>query len=70
MPPGYNLAQLALKWILNHDAVSVVIPGALNVNQIENNFDISNMENIDTLMPLINNIYKKYIKKDNHDLWD
>ncbi len=70
LPPDYNLAQLALKWILNHDAVSVVIPGALDVNQVENNFDISNKESIDNLMPLINNIYEKYIKKDNHDLWD
>ena len=28
IPEGFSLSQLALKWILMHDAVSVIIPGA------------------------------------------
>ena len=28
VPPGMTLTQMALRWILDHDAVSVVIPGA------------------------------------------
>jgi aryl-alcohol dehydrogenase-like predicted oxidoreductase len=31
------MAQLALRWILDHDAVSTVIPGASNVEQAESN---------------------------------
>ena len=34
---GETMAQLALRWILDHDAVSTVIPGATNVEQAESN---------------------------------
>src|SRR5690606_451670 len=33
VPEGATLAQLALRWILMHEAVSVVIPGAKNPRQ-------------------------------------
>ena len=33
VPEGATLAQLALRWILDHEAVSVVIPGARNPEQ-------------------------------------
>ncbi len=35
--PGETMAQLALRWILDHDAVSTVIPGASHVEQAESN---------------------------------
>jgi len=70
LPPNYNMSQLALKWILSHDQVTVVIPGALNEFQVEKNSVISEKENIDELMPKIKLIYDKLIKKDNHNLWD
>jgi aryl-alcohol dehydrogenase-like predicted oxidoreductase len=34
---GETMAQLALRWILDHDAVSTVIPGATTVEQAESN---------------------------------
>ena len=34
---GQPLAQLALSWLLSHDAVSVVIPGAKTVAQVRDN---------------------------------
>jgi aryl-alcohol dehydrogenase-like predicted oxidoreductase len=34
---GETMAQLALRWILDHDAVSSVIPGATNVEHAESN---------------------------------
>lgn len=34
---GQTMAQLALSWILSHDAVSVVIPGAKTVHQVKDN---------------------------------
>jgi len=37
VPPGATLAQLALRWIIDHPAVSVVIPGARNPAQARAN---------------------------------
>ena len=45
-----------------HDAVSVVIPGAINSNQIQSNCEASDLQNIDDKMPLIKKIYDELIK--------
>jgi aryl-alcohol dehydrogenase-like predicted oxidoreductase len=37
MPPGMTMAQMALRWILDHDAVSVIIPGASSPAQAREN---------------------------------
>ena len=37
VPEGATLAQLALRWILMHDAVSTVIPGARSAEQAQAN---------------------------------
>jgi myo-inositol catabolism protein IolS len=37
VPPGVPLAQWALAWCLQHPAVSAVIPGSKNVEQLESN---------------------------------
>lgn len=37
VPAGMTMAQMALRWILDHDAVSVVIPGASRVEQVTSN---------------------------------
>jgi len=37
VPPGLNMAQMALRWILDHDAVSVIIPGASRPEQVRSN---------------------------------
>lgn len=42
-PEGMTLAQMALRWILDHDAVSVVIPGASRPAQVVDNAAISEM---------------------------
>ncbi len=40
-PEGMTLAQMALRWILDFDAVSVVIPGASRPSQVMDNAAIS-----------------------------
>jgi len=42
-PEGMTLAQMALRWILDHDAVSVVIPGASRPSQVLDNAAISEL---------------------------
>jgi len=37
VPPGFTMAQLALGWILEHEAVSCVIPGAKRPAQVDDN---------------------------------
>jgi aryl-alcohol dehydrogenase-like predicted oxidoreductase len=37
VPPGVDMAQWALAWCLNHDAVACVIPGCKSVAQVESN---------------------------------
>ena len=70
LPKNYSISQLALKWILMHDAVSVVIPGAVNPKQVENNCAVSDLEKIDKEMPLIRKIYNDLIKDDVHHRWN
>ncbi len=43
VPPGFTMAQFALKWILMFDAVSCVIPGAKRPDQVEDNCDASSL---------------------------
>ncbi|MCC5023231.1 MAG: aldo/keto reductase [Candidatus Synoicihabitans palmerolidicus] len=37
VPEDMTMAQFALRWILDHDAVSAVIPGARNPEQVAGN---------------------------------
>jgi len=68
-PDGFSLSQLALKWILMHDAVTVVIPGAKNSVQALNNISASSLPNISDLMKNIEEIYSVHLKEDVHPRW-
>lgn len=68
--PNANLAHLALQWILSFDAVSTVIPGASNVDQLLSNIQVSGREAIKAgEMETIKAIYDKRIKELVHHLW-
>ncbi len=69
LPKNFTLSQLALKWILMHDEVTVVIPGAINSKQVRENTLVSDKEAISDIMPQIKTIYEKYIKDDVHHRW-
>tara|TARA_B100000378_G_scaffold214109_1_gene177156 strand:+ start:69 stop:1052 length:984 start_codon:yes stop_codon:yes gene_type:complete len=69
LPNGITLSQLALKWILMHEEVSVVIPGAKNKEQLIQNISASAVSSIDNLMGKIQDIYNKHLKDDIHDRW-
>ena len=68
-PENFSLADLALKWILMHDEVSVVIPGAVNESQVQMNAHASELEEISSITPMINSIYDELIKPDVHNRW-
>jgi len=69
VPNNFSLSELALKWILMHDAVSVVIPGAVNKHQVQMNANAPNLEDISYLLPKINSIYDELIKPEVHNRW-
>jgi aryl-alcohol dehydrogenase-like predicted oxidoreductase len=65
-----NLATIALRWILDYDAVSCIIPGSSNSEQVKLNLEAMSL-------PKLNNeqnqkvlgIYEKYIKTSVHQAW-
>jgi aryl-alcohol dehydrogenase-like predicted oxidoreductase len=69
LPVGYSLADLALKWILMHKEVTVVIPGAKNKTQVENNLMASDKDDISGIITNINQVYDELIKPDVEGRW-
>ena len=69
LPNNFTLSQLAIKWILMHDAVSVVIPGSVNKSQVKMNADSSDLNEVSDIMKKINSIYEELIKPDVHNRW-
>jgi len=53
VPEGMTMAQMAIRWILDYDAVSVVIPGASSPEQAQLNAKVSD------LPPLSKELHKK-----------
>ena len=50
VPEGMSLAQMALRWILDFEAVTVVIPGSKSPHQIPENVSASNLPNLSNLL--------------------
>ena len=48
VPEGMTMAQMALRWILDHDAVTVVIPGASGPDQARANAAASDLASLGT----------------------
>jgi aryl-alcohol dehydrogenase-like predicted oxidoreductase len=70
LPQGWSMAQLALRWILMHDAVSCTIPGAKRPDQVQDNCRASDLPRIPgKVMKQIGEIYDKYIRADVHQRW-
>jgi aryl-alcohol dehydrogenase-like predicted oxidoreductase len=46
LPDNLTMVQLALRWILDHKAVSAIIPGASSPRQVIGNAAVSNLEGL------------------------
>jgi len=69
-PKNTNLAPMALRWILQHEAVSTIIPGASKPEQVTANLASLNYPELSQEQLFnINAVYDKYIKKLVHQLW-
>ncbi len=70
LPKGFSLSQLALRWILMHDAVSCAIPGAKRPEQVQENCAASDLPRLSgRLLREVREIYDKYIREDVHQRW-
>ncbi len=70
VPTDATMAQLALRWILMFDAVSTVIPGAKNPQQMRDNALASELPPLsDAQMAQVEAIYNTYIRDQVHHRW-
>jgi len=70
VPDDATLAQLALRWILMHDAVSTVIPGARSPEQARANAAAAAVPALpDATMARIASVYAERIAPDVHQRW-
>jgi len=70
VPPGATMAQMALRWILMHDAVSVAIPGAMNPEEARMNIDAAALAPVPPeTMARVRSIYERRIKPAVHQRW-
>ena len=68
--PDRTPAQLALRWILDHDAVTTVIPGASSVEQVEGNVAASELPPLDAeTHERLRDIYDRHIREHVHHRW-
>ena len=70
VPAGATMAQLALRWILMHDAVTTAIPGAKRSQQAEDNVRAAELAPLSAeTMAKIHDIYDRYVRPQVHHLW-
>ena len=70
VPPGATMAQLALRWILMHPAVTCAIPGGKTVRQIEDNVRAADLPPLpESAMQKVQDVYDRYLRASIHDRW-
>jgi aryl-alcohol dehydrogenase-like predicted oxidoreductase len=70
LPPGVTLAQLALRWILDHDAVSTVIAGAKTPEQVRDNTAAASLPPLaEETRQAIAQLYRDTIAPQVHQRW-
>jgi aryl-alcohol dehydrogenase-like predicted oxidoreductase len=70
VPPGVSMGQLALRWILDHKAVTCAIPGGRNSEQVEANCAAADLPELSPeLHKRIREIYDRLIRSHVHDRW-
>jgi len=64
VPPGMTMAQMALRWILDHPEVSVVIPGASSPAQVQANVSASGVAPLpDDLHAALARVYREQVRE-------
>jgi aryl-alcohol dehydrogenase-like predicted oxidoreductase len=70
VPDDLSLAQCTLRWILDFDAVSTVIPGSTNPAHIRSNIAASDRAPLShQIHGAIRDIYERTVKEHVHHRW-
>jgi aryl-alcohol dehydrogenase-like predicted oxidoreductase len=70
LPDGVSMANFSLRWILDHPAVSCVIPGARNERQVKENAMAAELPSLNPdQMAAISKIYEEQIRERVHQRW-
>jgi aryl-alcohol dehydrogenase-like predicted oxidoreductase len=70
VPPGVSMANFALRWILDHPAVTCVIPGARNDEQVAQNAAASDLPSLSPDQnAVLDHLYQEKIKPLVHQRW-
>ncbi|MFJ9553551.1 aldo/keto reductase [Nocardiopsis sp. NPDC101807] len=70
VPEGMTMAQFALRWILDQDGVSVVIPGARNADQARGNAAAADLAPLSPeARAQVGAVYDELVRPHVHHLW-
>lgn len=70
VPAGWTLPELAIAWILSHEAVSTTIPGARRAAQVEQNVRAADRPPLSTeTLATISELYRARIQPEVHQRW-
>ena len=70
VPDGASMAQFALRWILEHDAVSTIIPGAKRPSQVRDNAAAAALPPLDAAtMEAVRAVYDEHLRASVHHRW-
>jgi len=70
VPPGWTLAQFAMRWILMSEAVTCAIPGAKRISQVEENTAAADLPPLSAgTMEKVQAVYDRLIRPQVHFYW-
>lgn len=70
VPDGATLAQFALRWILDFDAVTTVIPGGRRVSQVDDNVRASDLPRLsEQVRASVAELYTSDVRPHVHQYW-
>lgn len=70
VPEDLTLAQFTLRWILDHDAVSAVIPGSTSPDHIRENVAASEADPLTNEQHgIVADVYDEYVREHVHHRW-
>jgi aryl-alcohol dehydrogenase-like predicted oxidoreductase len=70
VPKGVSMADFALRWILQHEEVSCVIPGARKGSQVIDNAHAADLPALSPKqMEILTQIYQEHIRPQVHQRW-
>jgi aryl-alcohol dehydrogenase-like predicted oxidoreductase len=70
VPDGQSMAQFTLRWILDHDAVSTVIPGSSTPEHIRDNVAAASLPQLSAdRHAAVRDVYDEFVREHVHQRW-